>query len=146
LIDLKTDPGRSTRFLLDKYAKPQKGESDTARQYTKRDKRLYERLRYVDYVVDELNIKAYKKQVKYIIKNLENLKDLCKRCKWETIVIAISFYIKCNYHTKCKINHIQRYKICRDNDLNITKYSTIITRLSYKFQTVKALSPLSPIL
>lgn len=145
MIDVTTDQGRPINMLLNIYNTPQKGEPDTARHYTKKEQRLYERLRYTEYVIEELNIKPYTQRVKHIIINIDNLKDLCRRCKWETIITAIAFYIKTYYNSNCKINHIDRYKICKDNNLTLTKYSTIITRLSVQFQTVKALSPLCPI-
>ncbi len=145
MIDCKSDPGRPVGMLLNLYKNPQKGEPETARVYTKKEQRLYERLKYVDYVVNELNIKSFGEEIKHIIRNIDNLKDLCGLCKWETIITAIAFYIKCYHYSNCKNTHVERYKICRENELTFSKFSTITFNLSIKFRTVKSLSPLCPI-
>lgn len=129
MIDIRDDPGRPISKLLKQYKNPQKGESDTARQYSKQEQRLYERLRYAEYVSEELNIKHLRSRVKYIIAKQRKLKDLCSLCNWETIITAIAFYVKCHYNTNCRTNHIERYKICKKNRLTLQTYSTIITRL-----------------
>jgi|GEM_PF-1439135 hypothetical protein len=143
MIDCNTDPGRPVGMLLNLYKNPQKGESKKLQEDAKQQQRLYERLNYVNYVAEELNIKNHRKRIRHIIKNLDSLNDLCKRCKWQTIVIAIAFYVKCYYHN-CKTSQIHRYKVCRENDLTLSTYSMIVTRLAAQFQTNIYLSPLCP--
>jgi len=139
-----TSNNRPISMLLNIYKNPQKGECDSARHYTKKEQRMYERLKYADYVAGELDIQHYARRIKYIIKNIDNFKTLCGVCKWETIIIAIAFYVKC-YNTRTRASEISRYKICKENELTIVCYATIVTRLAYQFSTVEALSPLCPI-
>jgi hypothetical protein len=129
MIDLSKDKPRNIKTLLKTYQTPQKGECDKARQYTKRDQRLYERLRYADYVGEELNVKHLKQRIRYIIVKQPRLQDLCTRCRWETIITAIVFYVKCHYNTDCRPYHLERYKICKENDLTLQIYSTVLTHL-----------------
>ncbi len=130
MINVEGDPGRPIEQLLKQYRTPQKGESDTARTYTKKEQRLYERLNYGDYVCKELGIKHLKQQTRYLICKQPRLKDLYKNIAWETTITAIAFYVKCHY-TKTNPNHLMRYKICKENGLTLQIYNTIITRLKH---------------
>lgn len=145
IIDRNSDPGRPIDMLLKLYEKPQIGESEDVRQYSKGEQRLFERLDFADYVANELNLnKGPKKRIRHIVMNVKKLKDLHGNCSWETIIVAICFYVKTCYHPNCKITHIERYKICRDHGLTLNIYSIIITRLAHLFETDEFLSPLCP--
>lgn len=145
LIDVTSDPGRSIGMILELYDGYREGENTHGNKYTKEDRRLFERLEYINYVCRKLKLtQVHKDRIRHIVINIEKLGDLCKKCKWETIITGIAFYVKCYYHQNCKINHIDRYTICKENDLTLTKYTTIITRLAWLFQNDVYLSPLCP--
>ena len=145
MININEDPGRPINMLLKLYNNSREEEAETTQPTTREERRLYERLEYINHVSNELNLtKIHKLRIRHIVTNIEKLSNLCKKCKWETIITAIAFYVKCYYQQNCNIHHINRYSICKENKLTLSKYAVILTRLAGEFQTDEYLSPLCP--
>jgi len=135
--DVKRE-ARSTRFLLDKYETKQPGEVNPANLNLMKEWRESQRIRIAKKQMEDLNVQGdLKKQVIWIIKEGPGTKELCARCKCETVTLAIIFYIKFSNTKKRPMAH---YKIARDTGLSEEVYANIVTKLGKFFQGKMALT------
>lgn len=131
-------------FLVDKYKTKQPGELWTTEKETKtmRKWRLKQKIIYADTVMDQLNMKGVQReQVHHLLNDISNLKDLCRNCSNEKIIAVISFYIKFCTTPKLSLTHYNRYKVCREHELSLELYSTIVSNIAKHFQSHAPLSP-----
>ncbi|BDZ68576.1 hypothetical protein [Methanobacterium ferruginis] len=129
------------RFIK-KYETKRKGEVNQQGQnhpmVTYREK---ERIRYAQNMME---VKALhlpgelKEQVIYLIKNGPSVKQLCAHCKWQTVILALIFYIK--FNDNGGVGNIERYRVAQDAGLTETVYLRITTKLGKYFQKHMALS------
>lgn len=129
------------RFIK-KYETKQKGEiNQQGQNHPMVDYRMKERIRYAQNMME---VKALhlpgelKEQVIYLIKNGPTIKQLCAHCKWQTVVLAIIFYIK--FNDNGGVGNVQRYTVAKDVGLTETIYLRITTKLGKYFQEHMALS------
>lgn len=129
---------RSINFLLSKYKTKQPGEINPKTVDLKKEWRENQKVRVAFKQMEELNVKGeLQKQCEWIIREGPNTKDLCARCKYETVTLAIVFYLKFNNTKKRPLSH---YKIARELGLTEQIYSNIVTKLGRFFQEKMALT------
>lgn len=128
---------RNIDFLVKTYETKQPGEiwDKEHETKTKREWRLKQKIRYSDYVMDELNMKGVQReQVKQLLHEIPDHKKLCQKCKCEKVITVICFYIKFCTTPKLSLNHFNRYKICKKQNIPLKTYSIIVTNLAKHFQ------------
>lgn len=129
---------RSINFLLSKYKTKQPGEINPKTVDLKKEWRENQKVRVAFKQMEELNVKGdLRKKVIWIITEGPGTKDLCARCKYETVTLAIIFYIK---FLNTKKRPLLDYKLAREHGLTEEKYSNIITKLGGFFQKKMALT------
>lgn len=126
---------RNIEFLLNKYKTKQPGEilisENLKKDLNNNEWRKRQKLRMADNIMDRLNLKGTQRQrVKYLISNLD-FNEVCRNCSNETIITAISFYIKKDSQTSAKLRD---YKICEEYNLTETNFATIMVRLCSQIQ------------
>lgn len=128
------------RFIK-KYETKQKGEINQKGQnhpmVTYREKK---RIRFAQEMMktDILNLpNDLKAQVIYLMKEGPAPKQLCARCKWETVVVALILYVK---FTSTKKRPIEQYIQAREVNLTEQIYGNIATKLAKYFQDHMALN------
>jgi len=128
--------------LLKRYETKQKGEiNQLGKNHPMVIYREKERIRYA---LNMMEVKALhlpgdlKEQVIYLIKNGPATKQLCARCKWQTVVLALIFYIK--FNDNGGVGQVERYSVAREEGLTNTVYLRIATKLGKYFQEHMALS------
>ena len=132
---------RGLEFLLKKYETKQPGESNGANPDKMKVWRIKQKLRYADYVLNELNMKGIQReQVYHILKDIPDLRKLCRKCKCEPIITVICFYIKYCTTPTVPLTHYNRYKVCREHNLSLELYSKVVSNLSRHFQTTRPVS------
>lgn len=132
---------RGIEFLLKKYETKQPGESNSANPKRMKLWRLKQKIRYADYVLDGLNMKGIQReQVYHLLKDIPDLKVLCRKCKDENIITVICFYIKYCTTPKMAITDYKRYNVCREHCMDLETYSKIISNLAQHFQSNMSLS------
>jgi len=129
---------RSVNFLLWKYKTKQPGEINPENLDLKKEWRENQKIRTALTQMDDLKITGdLQKQVLWILTEGPGTKALCGRCKFETVILAVIFYIKFSNSKKEKL---ERYKLARDAGLTEEIYSTIVTRLGKFFQEIAPLT------
>lgn len=128
--------------LLKRYKTKQKGEiNQQGQNHPMVNYREKERIRYAQNMME---VKALhlpgelKEQVIYLIKNGPTIKQLCPHCKWQTVVLALIFYIK--FNDNGGVGNVERYTVAQDAGLTETIYLRITTKLGKYFQEHMALS------
>jgi hypothetical protein len=128
--------------LIKKYKTKQKGEiNQQGQNHQMVNYREKERIRYAQNMME---VKALhlpgelKEQVFYLIKNGPTVKQLCAHCKWQTVVLALIFYIKFNENGG--VGQVERYSVARESGLTNTVYLRIATKLGKYFQEHMALN------
>lgn len=129
---------RTPEYLLWKYRTKQPGEVNSSNTNLMKEWRENQKIRVALKQMEDLNIKGdLQKQAIWIITEGPRTKDLCARCKHETVTLAIIFYLKFSNTKKRPLSH---YKIARDHGLTEEIYSNIITKLGRFFQEKMALT------
>ncbi|MBF4474552.1 hypothetical protein [Methanobacterium formicicum] len=129
---------RNINFLLWKYKTKQPGEINSSNTNLMKKWRENQKIRVALKQMEDLNIKGdLQKQGLWIITEGPRTKDLCARCKYETVTLAIIFYLKFSNTKKRPLSH---YKIARAHGLTEEIYSNIITKLGRFFQEKMALT------
>lgn len=129
---------RNINFLLWKYKTKQPGEINPANLDLKKEWRENQKIRTALKQMDDLNINGdLRKQVLWILTEGPTTKALCGRCRYETVTLAVIFYIKFSNSKKEKL---EKYKLAREAGLTEEIYSTIVTRLGKFFQEIAPLT------
>ncbi len=129
---------RNINFLLWKYKTKQPGEINPVNIDLKKEWRENQKIRTALTQMDDLKITGdLQKQVLWILTEGPTTKALCGRCKFETVTLAIIFYIKFSNTKKRPLSH---YKLARDMGLTEEIYANIITKLGRFFQEKMALT------
>lgn len=127
---------RTPEYLLKKYKTKQRGEVNNCNFM--KEWRENQKIRIAEKQMEDLNVRGeLKNQAIWIIKEGPRTKDLCARCKFETVTLAIVFYLKFSNTKKRPLSH---YKIAREFGLTEQIYSNIITKLGRFFQEKMALT------
>jgi len=127
---------RTPEYLLKKYKTKQKGEVNNCKFM--KEWRENQKIRVALKQMEDLNITGeLKEQVIWIISEGPTTKKLCARCKYETVTLAIIFYIK---FLNTKKRPLAQYPLAREHDLTEEKYATIVTKLGGFFQEKMALT------
>jgi len=118
---------RTPEYLLKKYKTKQPGEINPENLDLKKEWRENQKVRVALKQMNDLNIHGdLRKQVLWIIIEGPRTKDLCARCKYETVILAIIFYIKFSNSKKRPLND---YRLARELGLTEAVYSNILTKL-----------------
>lgn len=129
---------RSINFLLSKYKTKQPGEINPKTVDLKKEWRENQKVRVAFKQMEDLNVKGeLKKQCEWIIREGPNTKDLCARCKYETVTLAIVFYLK---FSNTKKRPLSDYRLAREFGLTEDIYSNIVTKLGRFFQKRTAIT------
>lgn len=129
---------KNVEYLLKKYKTKQPGEVNPRTIDLKKEWRENQKLRIALKQMEDLNVTGdLQKQAIWIITNGPRTKDLCARCKYETVTLAIIFYLKFSNTKKRPLSH---YKLARDLGLTEEIYSNILTKLGRFFQEKMALT------
>ena len=129
---------RTPKYLLWKYRTKQPGEINSRTIDVKKEWRENQKIRSAFIQMEDLNIPGeLKQQVIWIITEGPDTKKLCARCKYETVILAIVFYIK---FSNTKKRPLSDYKLAREHGLTEEIYSNIITKLGRFFQDKMALT------
>nr|WP_319372475.1 hypothetical protein [uncultured Methanobacterium sp.] len=129
---------RSVNFLLWKYKTKQPGEINPQNIDLKKEWRENQKIMTAQTQMDHLKITGdLQQQVLWILTEGPRTKDLCARCKYETVTLAIIFYIKFSNTKKRPLSH---YKLARELGLTEEIYANILTKLSRFFQEKMALT------
>ena len=129
---------RSINFLLWKYKTKQPGEINPKNMDLKKEWRENQKIRVALKQMEDLNVKGeLQKQAVWIIQEGPGTKDFCARCKYETVTLAIIFYLKFSNTKKRPVSY---YKIAREFGLTEEIYSNIVTKLGRFFQEKMALT------
>jgi hypothetical protein len=124
---------RNIEYLLRKYENKQPDErwsNKTSYQYL-REYRLREKLRISHNIMNRLHLNVSQRlRVEYLLAWLD-FKSLCKRCSNETIITALSFYIKKETHPNIQISD---YKVCMEHKLTEKLFSAIMVNLCSQLQ------------
>lgn len=132
---------RGIEFLLKKYETKQPGETNNAHPNKMKVWRLKQKIRYGDTIMNRLNMQGIQReQVYHILKEVQDLKELCRKCPTENIIAVICFYIKFCTTPKLAINDYKRYKVCREHFMSLEMYSKIVTNMARYFQRNTPLS------
>lgn len=129
---------RTPEYLLWKYKTKQPGEVNSNNINVMKEWRENQKIRVAFTQMEQLNVKGdLQKQVIWIIINGPETKKLCARCKYETVTLAIIFYIK---FLNTKKRPLSQYPLAREHGLTEGKYANIVTKLGGFFQKKMALS------
>lgn len=129
---------RTPEYLLKKYKTKQPGEINSKNVNLMKEWRDNQKVRVALKQMEDLNVRGdLKNQVIWIITEGPRTKDLCARCKYETVTLAIVFYIK---FINTKKRPLSDYKLAREYSLTEEKYSNIVTKLGGFFQKKMALT------
>lgn len=129
---------RSINFLLWKYKTKQPGEINSSNVNLMKEWRENKKIRIALKQMEELNVTGdLKNQVIWIITEGPDTKKLCARCKYETVTLAIVFYMKFSNTKKRPLSH---YKLALEHGLTEEIYSNIVTKLGCFFQEKMALT------
>ena len=126
---------RTISSLLKKYETKQPGEtwSKKMEHETKMQWRLSQKLRIAENRMSRLGIKGNdRKRVLFIIKDISNFKILCKKCRNETIISAICFYVMKSNKSYIKMKD---FSVFKEDGLDYYIYSTIVTKISNHYQS-----------
>lgn len=128
--------------LLKKYDSYVPGEYEPVNRERERKKRsrINDRLQTLQQLLTEaprLTLNRYEyERVQYFLENIDNLKQLHRKSKLETIILAIVFYVKLTQNSYIQV---EEWSICKKYGLTNRTYSLIITHL---LETVLKKSPL----
>lgn len=129
---------RTPEFLLKKYKTKQPGEVNSKTEPIMKRWRENQKVRVARKQMEDLNVTGdLKNQVIWIINEGPGTKKLCARCKYETVTLAIVFYVK---FLNTKKRPLAQYPLAREWDLTEEKYATIVTKLGGFFQGKMALT------
>lgn len=132
---------RNVEYLLKKYKTKQKGECNLkGKDHPMVLYRQKKRIRFAQEMMktDTLNLpNDLKTQVIYLMKEGPSPKQLCARCKWETVVVALILYVKFTYTKK---RPVEQYVQAREVNLTEQIYGAITTKLGKFFQEHMALN------
>jgi len=132
---------RGVEFLLQKYETKQPGEINGKTDKKMKIWRLKQKIRYADTVMDRLNMKGIQReQVYHLLKDVPDLKALCRKCADEKIIAVISFYVKFCTTPKVALSDYNKYTVCREHDMSLEMYSRVVTNLAKHFQSHMPLS------
>ncbi|MDY9922770.1 hypothetical protein [Methanobacterium sp.] len=129
---------RSVNFLLWKYKTKQPGEINPVNIDLKKEWRENQKIRTALTQIDDLKITGdLQKQVLWILTEGPGTKALCGRCKFETVTLAVIFYVK---FSNSKKRPLKDYRLARELGLTEEVYSNILTKLGRFFQKKMALN------
>ncbi|KAF5046214.1 hypothetical protein DSECCO2_473140 [anaerobic digester metagenome] len=129
---------RTPEHLLKKYKTKQPGEVNSTTEHLMKDWRENQKIRVALKQMEDLNVTGdLKNQVIWIISAGPTTKKLCGKCKYETVTLAIIFYIK---FLNTKKRPLAQYTLAREHELTEEKYATIVTKLGGFFQEKMALT------
>jgi len=129
---------RNIKYLLGKYKTKQPGEVNPRTIDLKKEWRENQKIRVALKQMEDLNVTGeLQNQAIWIITHGPRTKDLCARCKYETVTLAIIFYLKFSNTKKRPLSH---YKLARDLGLTEEIYANIVTKLGRFFQEKMALT------
>lgn len=122
--------------LLQKYETKQPGEPYKVADLINKDKktwRMKQKIRYAQTTMDHMGLKGEQcNQVLHLIKEFPDTKKLCARCRYETVITALYFYVK---FSNTKKRPLSDYAIARENGLTEEIYGRIVTKLARHFQS-----------
>lgn len=125
------------RFIK-KYETKQRNEVNSSTEHIMKNWRQNQKIRVALKQMEDLNVTGeLKNQVIWIITAGPTTKKLCARCKYETVTLAIIFYIK---FLNTKKRPLAQYPLAREHNLTEEKYATIVTKLGGFFQEKMALT------
>jgi hypothetical protein len=81
-----------------------------------------------------------REQVYHLLKDVPDLKALCRMCADEKIIAVISFYVKFCTTPKVALSDYNKYTVCREHDMSLEMYSIVVTNLAKHFQSHMPLS------
>ena len=123
---------KNVKHLLTKYETKQPGEPNPIDQDLKKEWRTKQRIRQSLIWAETLNLQGTtRQQAIHIIKHNPTLNKLCTVCSWETIILAILFYVKFSHTQKEKLS---KYALAREYGLTEERYAAVVTRLAKHFQ------------
>lgn len=129
---------RTPEYLLWKYRTKQPGEINSKNINVMKEWRENQKIRVALTQMEQLNVKGdLQKQVIWIITEGPGTKKLCAKCKYETVSLAIIFYIK---FLNTKKRPLAQYPLAREHGLTEEKYANIVTKLGGFFQKKMALT------
>lgn len=121
--------------LLQKYETKQPGEPNQVARFTNSEMktwRMKQKIRHAQTTMDHMGLKGEQcNQVLYLIKEFPDTKKLCARCRYETVITALYFYVK---FSNTKKRPLSDYAIARENGLTEEIYGRIVTKLAKHFQ------------
>lgn len=119
-------------FLLDKYSVKVPGEVDVSCFDDAMGKwRMSQKLRVLDNISSRLHMgKSQRAMARDIVELVDNLNSLGAIYSQETIITAICIYSRCAHNKKFRVSTINVNRVCKENKLTMTAYTTIITRLA----------------
>lgn len=125
------------RFIK-KYETKQRNEVNSKTEPIMKNWRENQKIRVALKQMEDLNVTGeLKNQVIWIITAGPTTKKLCARCKYETVTLAIIFYIK---FLNTKKRPLAQYPLAREHNLTEEKYAAIVTKLGGFFQDKMALT------
>jgi hypothetical protein len=114
--------------LMNKYQHKQPGELYSCDELSMKKYRLREKIQFVQRNKKDLNLSDNDvERVIYILKSVKDLRLLYRRCKWETIVLAIMVAVK--EESTGTLVIFRDYKIIKQYKLKERTYATVISRL-----------------
>jgi len=121
---------RNIKFLLNKYKTKQPGEilksENLKKEFSNKKWNVFQKKRTADIIMDSLNLKGSQRERVYYIIEKVDFNQICRNCSYETIITAVSYYVKKSDNTKIKLGD---YKICKIHNLTEKKLSIIMIRL-----------------
>jgi len=126
---------RDINKLLQKYETKQPGEPIHIASLTNADMktwRMKQKIRQAQTTMSQMGLKGEQcDQLLHLVKEFDNIKQLCARCPYETVITALYFYVK---FANTKKRPLSDYAIARENGLTEEKYGRIVTKLAKHFQ------------
>lgn len=114
--------------LMNKYKHKQPGELYSCDELSMKKYRLMEKIQFVQINKNRLNLTDNDvERVIFILKSVKDLRLLYRRCKWETIVLAIMIAVK--EESTGSLVTFRDYKIIKQYKLKERIYATVISRL-----------------
>ena len=136
-----TEANKNINKILRKYETKQPGEHNNTARFsnsTMKTWRIKQKIRYAQTQMPSMGLKGEQcKEVLHLIKEFPDFKKLCSRCKSETIIIALCFYVKFKY---TQTYPLERYAITKEVGLTDKVYITILINLCRNIQSKMPIS------
>lgn len=124
--------------MLKRYSVKRPGETNNAHQGAMKNWRLQKKIRYAQEVMNQLHLQGTaRSQVIYLIKDIPSTNYLCKKCRCETVITGLCFYVKFANTQKEKL---EKYQVAREHGLTEERYATIVTRIAKHYHSQRSFS------